>query len=206
MAIAGRTSGFAPSDRAPITNFGGMTTFTNADVGFNGGLTTSFDNFGNPVANEGGRGQIFRRRSLLADITATGGTTVVGGANPTIVSDKPIADPAAAMKSAMAQQSQAMTQFGQDMGVAAAQMAQGAGMMAGTASALQAFAFPQAAAGAFQAAAAPQAAGAPRAADAAPQQQLPVMRAPTSAGASRAGAGVLHGAALVVALCFFAYA
>jgi hypothetical protein len=61
MAIGGRTSGFAPSDRAPITNFGGATTFTSAGVGFNGGLTTSFDNFGNPVANEGGRGQIFRR-------------------------------------------------------------------------------------------------------------------------------------------------
>jgi hypothetical protein len=59
LAIGGRTAGFAPSDRAPITNFGGVTRFDNNGVGFNGGLTTSFDNFGNPVTNEGGMGQIF---------------------------------------------------------------------------------------------------------------------------------------------------
>jgi hypothetical protein len=59
MANGGRTAGFAPSDRAPITNFGGSTSFTNAGVGFNGGTTTSFDNFRNPVTNQGGRGQIF---------------------------------------------------------------------------------------------------------------------------------------------------
>ncbi|KIY92934.1 hypothetical protein MNEG_15029 [Monoraphidium neglectum] len=61
MAIDGDTTGFAPSDGARITNSGGMTTFTSAGVGFNGGLTSSFDNFGNPVVNQGGRGQIFRR-------------------------------------------------------------------------------------------------------------------------------------------------
>jgi hypothetical protein len=61
FATGGRTSGFAPSDGAPITNFGGSTSFTSAGVGFNGGLTTSFDNFRNPVVNQGGFGRIFRR-------------------------------------------------------------------------------------------------------------------------------------------------
>jgi hypothetical protein len=61
MATGGRTDGFAPSDGAAITNFGGTTTFTSAGVGFNGGTTTSFDNFRNPVVNEGGFGRILRR-------------------------------------------------------------------------------------------------------------------------------------------------
>ncbi|KIZ05980.1 hypothetical protein MNEG_1988 [Monoraphidium neglectum] len=110
MAIGGRTAGFAPSDRAPITNFGGMTTFTNAGVGFNGGLTTSFDNFGNPVANEGGRGQIFRRlgeQAAAATINAQGGSTFIGGANPTMVSASPPANAGAAMNQAMASFAQA---------------------------------------------------------------------------------------------------
>ncbi|KIZ04843.1 hypothetical protein MNEG_3114 [Monoraphidium neglectum] len=110
MAFGGRTAGFAPSDRAPITNFGGMTTFTNAGVGFNGGTTTSFDNFGNPVANEGGRGQIFRRlgeQAAAATVNAQGGAAFTDGANPTIVSSSPPANAGAAMNQAtFAQQQQ----------------------------------------------------------------------------------------------------
>jgi hypothetical protein len=105
FATGGRTSGFAPSDRAPITNYGGSTSFTSAGVGFSGGLTTSFDNFGNPVANEGGRGQIFRRlgeQAAAATINAQGGTTFIGGANPTMVSASPPANAGAAMNQAMA--------------------------------------------------------------------------------------------------------
>jgi hypothetical protein len=81
FATGGRTSGFAPSDGAPITNFGGSTSFTSAGVGFNGGTTTSFDNFRNPVVNEGGFGRIFRRlgeqgaAAANANIFATGGRT-----------------------------------------------------------------------------------------------------------------------------------
>jgi hypothetical protein len=81
FATGGRTAGFAPSDRAPITNYGGSTSFTSAGVGFNGGTTTSFDNFRNPVVNQGGMGQIFRRlgeqaaASADANIFATGGRT-----------------------------------------------------------------------------------------------------------------------------------
>jgi hypothetical protein len=105
MAIGGRTAGFAPSDRAPITNFGGMTTFTSAGVGFNGGTTTSFDNFGNPVANEGGRGQIFRRlgeQAAAAVVNGQGGAALIGGANPTMVSSSPPANAGAATNQATA--------------------------------------------------------------------------------------------------------
>ncbi|KIZ05973.1 hypothetical protein MNEG_1981 [Monoraphidium neglectum] len=166
------------------------------------------------TANATGQGA----RGLLADITATGGTTVVGGAKPTVVSDTPVADPAATINSAMAQQSQAMAQFGQDMNAAAAQMAQGAGMMAGslTAPAASPFVFPagfavQSPAAApvapKAAAAAPASAPAPVAAPAAPAAAA--APAPKPAASSAGGvvrSGAVHCVAIAAALSFAAFA
>ncbi|KIY97517.1 hypothetical protein MNEG_10445 [Monoraphidium neglectum] len=91
MAIVGRTAGFALSHRAPVTNYGGVTTITNAGVGFHGGTTTSFDNFGNPVASNGGRGIISRRlgeqaaAAAASNITAIGKRTAAAAANTTAI-------------------------------------------------------------------------------------------------------------------------
>jgi hypothetical protein len=100
MAIVGRTAGFALSHRAPITSFGGVTTFTSAGMGFNGGLTTSFDNFGNLVVNEGGRGIASRRlgeqaaAAAAANIAAIGKRAATAAANITVIG-KRTAAPAA---------------------------------------------------------------------------------------------------------------
>jgi hypothetical protein len=61
LAVGGRTAGFA-SDRTPVTSNNGMIYFGNQGIKFRGGTTTAFDNFGNPVVNEGGSGDIWGRR------------------------------------------------------------------------------------------------------------------------------------------------
>ncbi|KIY95225.1 hypothetical protein MNEG_12738 [Monoraphidium neglectum] len=175
-AFGGRTAGFAP-DRTPVTNTNGAMYFGSQGVDFMGGITTAFDNFGNPFMNQDGRGQI-RGRKLGER------------ANPTSISDAAPGS-ASAMGGAPLTFAQAQAMHAEMMAAAGEQNAWAAAMMAPPAPKPAAAAEPAAAALAGKPAL-PKPAPAPAAAAAAKAVASPATGTAQAAAAAPAAAGAMR--------------